>query len=172
MFFISHVGSFSIIQNINSVSTNSGATYGMLPRWLLEGNADWSGTAATFFMNYSEYLELRNSSLDSQYANANLFTSEWIKTFLNPNFIAYSGQNNWAYWDKYDRWYVYAFGQMVNEILVSIKGTDSVMNLYKDSGNGMSFADAFLKEFGIPWSEAINYISEAIAAELRQGIKS
>ena len=161
-----------IIQLINSVMSNNDATYGNLPKWLLEGNADWSGNAAAFYEDYSKYLELRNNSLNGQYTYSNIFTSDWIRDFLNPNFVANPGQDTWAYWDKYDRWYVYAFGQMVNEILVSIKGTDSVMNLYKDSGNGMSFADAFLKEFGIPWSEAINYISEAIAAELRQGIKS
>ena len=161
-----------VVQMVNSLNPNSGANYGMLPQWLLEGNADWSGTAATFNENYTDYLRLRNLSLDNQYKNSATFTSEWIKTFLNPNFNSSVGQNNWSYWDKYDRWYVYAFGQMVNEILVSIKGTDSVMNLYKDSGNGMSFTDAFQKEFGMPWSEAINYISEAIAAELKQGIKS
>ena len=161
-----------IVQLISSLKPNSGATHGMLPRWLLEGNADWSGTAATFNESYSEYLRLRNLSLDYQYTNSATFTSDWIKTFLNPNFNASIGQNNWAYWDKYDRWYVYAFGQMVNEILVSLKGPESVMNLYLDSGNGMTFVDAFQKEFGMPWSDAINYISQAIEAELKQSVKS
>jgi len=60
---------------------------------------------------------------------------------------------------------------MVSEILVNIKGTASLIKLYADIGAGKSFVEAFQGIFGISWAEACPIISEAIAAELKQGIK-
>jgi hypothetical protein len=80
-------------------------------------------------------------------------------------------QDNWAYWSKYEHQELYALGFMVSEILVNIKGIDSYMKLYQDVGAGKSFVDAFQGIYGLSWAEACPIIADAMAAELKQGIK-
>jgi len=59
---------------------------------------------------------------------------------------------------------------MVNEILVNIKGPDSIMNIFLDEQSGLTFQASFEKEFGLSWSDACPVIAKAIADEIQQGI--
>ena len=60
---------------------------------------------------------------------------------------------------------------MATEMLTVIKGPDAMLNMYTSIGKGASFPEAFKTEFGISWAEAVPYLSRAIAAELKQGVK-
>ena len=60
---------------------------------------------------------------------------------------------------------------MAYEMLTVIKGPDAMLNMYTSIGKGSTFPEAFKTEFGISWAEAVPYISRAIAAELKQGVK-
>ena len=158
------------IQMINAPCRGSGC-YGDLPQWLLEGNAEWSGTAARFSSSFNDYLTLRNSDLHGQYSRPSTYTSEWLNAYLNPNPVFLPNQDNWAYWAKYDSWNAYAIGLMVNEILVDVQGPDAIMRMYEDVGRGETFTEAFQQEFNIAWSEACPMIAAAISSELQMGIR-
>ena len=148
--------------------------YGDLPHWLIEGNAEYSGTAARFSANYNDYITFRSGKLGDlhgQYSQPNLYTADWITKYLNPNPTFIENQNNWSYWDSYARWDLYAIGLMVNEVLVDVKNPDAVMNLFKDVGNGDTFVQAFQKEFGMAWADACPIIAKAISVEIQQGIR-
>ena len=148
--------------------------YGDLPHWLIEGNAEYSGTAARFSANYNDYITFRSGKLGDlhgQYSQPNLYTADWITKYLNPNPTFIENQNNWSYWDSYARWDLYAIGLMVNEVLVDVKNPDAVMNLFKDVGNGDTFLQAFQKEFGMAWADACPIIAKAISVEIQQGIR-
>ena len=163
---------FHTIQMINSPCRGGRGCYGEAPQWLLEGGATWAAAVARYSENYDDYLLERNTTLNNQYSNAaSIYTSDYINQFLNPNPIFLPNQDNWKHWSKYNSREVYVLGFMASEILVSIKGTASLMKLYADIGAGKSFVEAFQGIFGLSWAEACPIISEAIAAELKQGIK-
>jgi hypothetical protein len=160
------------IQMFNAPCRGGKGCYGDAPQWLLEGGATWLAAASRFSGNYNDFLIERNASLGKHYSqSSSIYTSEYISLYLNPNPSFLPNQDNWKYWSKYDRWEAYALGLMVSEILVNIKGTASLIKLYEDIGAGKSFVEAFQAIFGISWAEACPIISEAIAAELKQGIK-
>jgi hypothetical protein len=160
------------IQAINAPCRGGRGCYGDVPQWVHEGGAEFFSTAARFSGNFEDFLKFRNAELVNHYSqSSSLYTSAYINLYLNPNPIFLPNQDNWSYWSKYDRAEAYKLGLMVSEILVNIKGTASVMQLYVDVGAGKSFVEAFQGIFGISWAEACPIISEAIAAELKQGIK-
>ena len=155
------------IQILNSIDNDSRFNYGLLPRWMLEGQALWSAQAAVA-NSYNDYLSLRAIDYPELREMRPSYTAEWIEEFLNPNPVFKKNSDNWQYWQKYPNYRVYDIGGLANEILAAIKGPNAVMNLYVAVGKGSTFVDAFKQEFGISWSEAVTYISKAIAAQLVQ----
>jgi len=145
------------------------------PTWLLEGSANWVEKMVTFHTSYNDFAEWRAMDLRQQYQKPTNFNAAWVEEFLN-SFITKKPANPNMEFDyfngPYDRYYQYLFGGMVTEILISVKSADSVMNIYKYLGEGKTFDQAFQKEFGITWAEALPYISRAIAAQFSQQVKS
>ena len=45
------------------------------------------------------------------------------------------------------------------------------MKLYQDVGAGKSFVESFQAIYGLSWAEACPIIADAMAAEIKQGIK-
>ena len=160
------------IQMINASCRGGRGCYGDAPQWLLEGGAEWAATAARFSGNFDDFLKFRDLDLSSQYSqSSSIYTFDYIDLYLNPKPVFLPNQDNWAYWGKYNGWDAYALGFMVTEILVNVKGIDSYMKLYEDVGSGKSFVEAFQGIFGLTWAEACPIIADAIASELKQGIR-
>jgi len=145
------------------------------PTWLLEGSANCVEKMVTFHTSYDDFVQWRTMELRQQYQKPTDFNAAWVEEFLN-SFITKKPANpnmEFDYYNgPYDRYYQYLFGGMVTEILISLKTADSVMNIYKYLGEGKTFDQAFQKEFGISWAEALPYISRAIAAQFSQQVKS
>ena len=145
------------------------------PSWLLEGSANWTGNIVAFYGDYSAYSAWRFKDLGEQYGNPSLFTSAWVEEFLN-SYATKKPAKQYAIFDYYNgpypRYYQYAIGAMVTEILVALKGPDSILAMYKNLASGKTFEEAFQSEFAIPWSEALPYISKAISAQLTNQVKS
>ena len=143
------------------------------PNWIQEGSAEWASMVIAYKDDYQEYAKFRELALREQYRNSGTFDAAWIEKFLNPYTVISETQEAGAgYYNKiYPRWYPYAFGIMAYEMLTVIKGPDAMLNMYTSIGKGASFPEAFKTEFGISWAEAVPYLSRAIAAELKQGVK-
>jgi hypothetical protein len=160
------------IQAINAPCRGGRGCYDNIPRWLHEGGAEFFSTAARLSGNFEDFLKFRNYVLENQYSNSSsIYTSEYLNLYLNPNPIFLPDQDNWAYWSKYDNRELYALGFMVSEILVNIKGIDSYMKLYQDVGAGKSFVESFQGIYGLSWAAACPLIADAMAAQIKQGIK-
>jgi hypothetical protein len=145
------------------------------PTWLLEGSANWTEKMVAFPSSYADFVKWRSSDLREQYQNPDKFNSAWVEEFLNSFITKKPADPHQVfdyYYGPYTRYYQYLMGGMVTEILISIKSSDSVMNIYKYLGDGKSFEDAFRSEFGTSWAEALPYISKAIAAQFSQQVKS
>ena len=134
---------------------------GRVPRWLVEGGATWASAAAVFYTDFNKYSSERNRN-----SNDTLFRfkpdADWLEKFLDPNYK--TGWENWTD-DKYEHWNVYDIGSLTSEILVSMYGTDTYMNLYKSVGAGKPYAQTFEELYGISWSQAAKLIAQAIVAQ-------
>ena len=134
---------------------------GRVPRWLVEGGATWASAAAVFYTDFNKY-----SSERKRNSNDTLFRfkpdADWLEKFLDPNYK--TGWENWTD-DKYEHWNVYDIGSLASEILVSMYGTDTYMNLYKSVGAGKSYSQTFEELYGISWSQAAKLIAQAIVAQ-------
>ena len=134
-----------------------------VPRWLIEGGATWVQSAAVFNTDFDKYLKERNRN-----SNDTLFKFKpdlaWLLKFLDPNY-----QSGWENWedDKYEHWNVYDIGSLASEILVSMYGTATYLNLFKSVGAGKPFPQSFEELYGISWSQAAELIAKAIVAQQR-----
>ena len=145
------------------------------PSWLLEGSANWTGNLVAFHDDYSAYSAWRLKDLGEQYGNPSLFTSAWVEEFLN-SYATKKPAQQYAIFDYYNgpypRYFQYAIGAMVTEILVTLKGPDSILGVYRQLASGKTFEQAFQSEFDSSWDEALPYISKAISAQLIKQVKS
>ena len=136
-----------------------------VPGWLSEGGAEWSQIASVFNADYSTYMKERYKgfAFGDYYSNPKSYSIEWLKEFFSI-----SPEKNWnQYGGK-----TYQIGFLATEILVSLKGPSSFMNLFVSMGNGQNFETAFKNEFGMSWSEAVPLLSTAISGQLQKNIIS
>ena len=90
------------------------------------------------------------------------FNNSRLDAFLNPSKLG----TDWNLWKGYDGFRVYDIGFMVSEILVAIKGPNSIMEIFKLMGDGVTFQESFYKIFGVQWDSAISSITQALADQL------
>jgi hypothetical protein len=131
------------------------------PRWLLEGGAEFIQLASVYFESFSKYKSNRSAVVSGLYITKT-FNKVWLNDFLNPSTLGIS----WENWNKYDGWRVYDVGFMVSEILVSIGGPNSIMEIFKLMGDGLTYQEAFAKVFGISWDAGIETITKVLAKEI------
>ena len=134
------------------------------PRWLTEGSATYFQIASMYYGNFDSYLKSRKSIITDLHYPGNI-NENWLEEFLNPTDIGLT----WDNWDKYDGWRVYDVGFMVSEIMAAVSGSNSVMEIFKLMGEGLTYQEAFAKTLGISWEDAIGIIKKVIAKELSQG---
>ena len=61
--------------------------------------------------------------------------------------------------------YGYGIGSLFVEALTAIKGLDPSMQVWKNMGSGMSFAEAFKSSYGFSFTDAVQAIAPLISAE-------
>ena len=142
-------------------SNGNGPTYNTVPRWLVEGSATWVSSASVFYKDFDLHFSERNRTTN-EISTRIRPTAKWIETFLNPDPVT-----DWRYWDSYENYRLYDVGALATEVMVSISGPDSLLNLFKRVGEGAKFVDAFQSEFGIPWRDAAAIIARTVAAEIK-----
>ena len=133
-----------------------------LPWWMVEGGANFVEAAAmnadsfegyknTMAKAYNDYLE----------QNQTQYTKEWFQNFLQP-----ASPSEWGK-PEY-QWKIYSGGAIVDEIFVALKGPDIPMKLMRDVATGMTWPEAFEKNFGISWNLALPILSEAMTKMIKQ----
>jgi hypothetical protein len=132
-----------------------------VPRWLIEGGATWVQRATVFHGDFNRY-EIQRRRDNETILFREKPTAAWIEKFLDPDYT--SGWDKWN-GSEYDRWAVYDVGSLASEVLVAIGGPDKFLDLYKVTGSGKSFAQAFESIYGISWREGVKIIANAIVAQ-------
>jgi hypothetical protein len=149
---------FHTIQNaqFENVSNNTA----MIPRWLHEGAASFVEDAAINYDSFDKYKIQKTSNIQGL-----LYRKEFNEQKLISFLDAPSLGKDWSSWDSYDPSRVYDIGMLVTEIMVSIKGPESIMEQYKLVASGVSYQQAFEKVFGISWSEGVKIIAKVLAKQ-------
>jgi hypothetical protein len=128
------------------------------PVWLHEGGAQFAQNATINRESFEKYTSYRRD-VSSIIFNDSKITSQWIQEYLGAN-----ADRAWV--NKYDRWIMYVMGAMFVEVLTAIMGPASTMEVWRISGTGLKFPQAFEKVYGISFEKALPSISKAIALQL------
>lgn len=137
-----------------SEQENGYGRWGEVPRWLIEGGAVWSSAFYNDHNNLDEYLRSGDWGILSEYDSK--FFDDYL---LIPEY----NNNIWAYTDKWPGMRAYDLGSFVCEILVALRGPDSIIELNKEYLRVGSFETAFNNIYGLRWKEAQPYFSETVS---------
>lgn len=138
------------------------SSYEQVPRWFVEGGANWVQAAAVYSASFSKYRNERNR-IAAELFGSKMYTPKYLEEFLNPK----SGFS-WKSWEKYEFWRIYDIGMLATEVMTSIGGPDSFMNVFAEVGQGRSFEEAFESEYAMSWKQGVKVISRVLANNLKR----
>ena len=125
--------------------------------WFREGGAEWVQNVAINFQDfktYTDYLRLDCAYECQRISEADI--AEFLQT-AKENYLP----------SKFPQWLNYSLGAYVIEALVSLKGPDTLIEMYAQMGNQISFNQAFKNTYGVDWSYAIPILAKTIYANLK-----
>jgi hypothetical protein len=128
--------------------------------WFREGSAEWVQNVSINYknyLNYKEFLQLDCSPICTRLSESD------IREFLETSNQEYS-------LPKFDRWLNYSLGAYIIEALVALKGPDTLIEMYAQMSNRITFDQAFKNTYGVEWSYAIPILAKTIYANLKQEI--
>ena len=132
-----------------------------LPNWLLEGHAHVVGivgsatTLETYLLNRKTWLN------DYPKKGTGTFSVNDVENFYDALMPGKPESDLQGF--------VYSLGYITIEYLVALKGVDSPMQLILDISEGLSFEDAFKKNYGVEWATAKPLLAKAIHKEFNKG---
>jgi hypothetical protein len=138
---------FHTVQNSLNSEANPNFVNGqepLLPRWLIEGSANFYGYYVNEKLGLGTYQEGRNSQIEN-------FSEYRTKTPLE----AYSKFNNFN---------PYGIGQAATEYIIASVGFESLLNIFKFTGTESSFSAGFKKATGIELNDFYSKFEEARAS--------
>jgi hypothetical protein len=133
----------------------------MLPRWLIEGSASFVEMAAINYDSFDKY-KIAKASLLTELFYRKEFNEQKLIQFLDAPSLG----KNWSSWDSYSTQRVYDIGMMVAEIMVSLKGPESLLEQNKYMASGMTYQQAFEKVFGVSWADGVRVIAKVLAKQI------
>ena len=125
-----------------------------MPDWIREGSAEWLSTAM-YFSDYSSLMMYQISR-----SEADLYSKRYSPTDISKILSTNTGISD-------NGWLAYNVGGKAVEILVVLKGVDSILELYVEGSKGVPFEQAFEKIYGISWEKAKPILSAVISKKYR-----
>lgn len=123
--------------------------------WFREGSSEWVMNAVVNYQTFESYKEF----LVANCQDCSTFTVAYIQEFLES---AYANSLP----AKFNQWHNYSMGSLIIEALVALKGQDSIIEIYAQMGNRLTFNQAFKMVYGVEWSYAIPILAKTIHANL------
>jgi hypothetical protein len=150
---------FHTIQDAQLEGSN--VNNGMIPRWLIEGSASFVEMASINYDSFDKY-KIAKASLLTELFYRKEFNEQKLIKFLDAPSLG----KDWSSWDSYSTQRVYDIGMMVTEIMVSLKGPESILEQNKYMASGMTYPQAFEKVFGISWADGVKVIAKVLAKQI------
>jgi hypothetical protein len=131
------------------------------PRWITEGGAEYIQNAVIHKSSWKKYLDYRFLGASELYRLKSTYSEKFLIEYLNGTVIDDGGST-------YDSWLSYNLGSRFVEILVALKGPESLLDLNSELGTGMSFAKAFENVYGISWIKAVPILAKVVSSDIAQ----
>jgi hypothetical protein len=128
------------------------ARWGEVPRWILEGGA----TVAGNYYAHGDELDAFIKRPENFY-ELYQFGGDFIKDFMKYTPGEYQP---WRHTDQWDNYRAYDVGLYICEILVALRGPDSIINLYGDYLETGDFDESFANIYGTSWTQAYPILSK------------
>jgi hypothetical protein len=130
------------------------------PNWLTEGSAELVQNLAVNKASYKNYIAFIKEDSNGLYGNYIYRDPEYISKYLDFG-------NNRNYWEDYPSDMSYSLGSRICEILVAVKGPNSLLDMNYEMGSGVGFEKAFVKVYGKSWSQVQPIIARTLAANIK-----
>jgi len=127
--------------------------------WYREGSAEWAQNMSVNYLDYKTYKEFVR--LDCSNSCKNLTEADIVE------FLEQSKENYTP--PKFDQFLNYSLSSRFIEALVALKGPDTLIGMYEEMGNKLSFDQAFKNLYGVEWSYAIPILAKTVYANLKEG---
>ncbi len=157
-------GFFHVLQTNQFIASKEDwGRWGEVPRWILEGGAFLAA-------NYEVNGDTREGYVKRPENFYELF--QLGKDFY-PDFIKYrpGEPSPWQHTDKWDNYRAYDVGSYICEILIALKGPESIINLYGDYVRTRDFDLSFKNIYGTTWTEAYPILSNATWSVIEESTK-
>jgi len=129
--------------------------YWTLPRWMVEGGGRFIENLVFSGFRQSDYVKTaKNSELAG-------FDEKYFQNFFEATTIPTSGEA-WNNSIKYSDAVVYGVGAKVHEILISLKGPNTLISFISDVAKTGNFAASFENRYGISWNAAEPLIAKYV----------
>lgn len=135
---------FHTIQDSLSAQANPNFVSGkdlVIPRWLMEGSANYYGYYVNEKLGFSTYQAGRNSQIEN--------FSEYKRVIPLSDYSSFNELNP------------YGIGQAATEYIVASVGFENLLNIFKYTGSDNSFESGFKKATGITITEFYSKFDEA-----------
>lgn len=130
------------------------------PAWLTEGSAELVQNLAINQKSYKDYLYFIKENSMSLYGNYINRDPAYLSEYLDF-------QNNKNNWENYENDVAYSLGSRICEILVAVKGPNSLLDMHYEMSKGKGFESAFSKVYGKSWKQVQPIIAKTLAANIK-----
>lgn len=157
-------GFFHVLQtNQFTESDKDWAKWGEVPRWILEGGAALAANYASHGATQDDYVKRPENFYPLFLLGKNFYR----------DFMKYTPGEPlpWRHTDKWENYRVYDVGSYICEILIALKGPESIINLYGDYVKTGDFNQSFANIYGTTWNEAYPVLSEATYKVIEESTK-
>ena len=136
------------------------------PSWFIEGSATFAETAAMNPNSWDGYMHYR--TVYSKFVLSNCkYHSEWCVEVNEDKLNDFMQLKHYeSNWNNFPVPYKYEVSARIIEVLVALKGPESIVELMQKMGQRLTFDQAFELVYGLSYSEAIPIISKIVAQDL------
>ena len=127
--------------------------------WYREGSASWAQNMSVNYLDYKTYKEFIR--LDCSNSCKNLSEADIVE------FLEKSNENYTP--PKFDQFLNYSLASRFIEVLVALKGPDTLIGMYEEMGKKLTFDQAFKNVYGVEWSYAIPILAKTVYTNLKEG---
>jgi hypothetical protein len=134
------------------------------PTWVREGSATLFQNAVINSSSYEKFMNYRKESIGELIERQGI-EEEFVKNFLSQK--AWVAEPNWG--GVSPDW-SYQLGARVMEVLISLAGTDSALEIYNLMSKKTGFDATFKTIYGFSFDDAVPVISKALSANWKAGL--
>lgn len=130
------------------------------PMWLTEGSAELVQNLAINQGSLRGYKTFINDDSMNLYGNYINRDPSYLSKYLDFS-------NNKNYWQDFPNDVAYSLGSRICEILVAVKGPNSLIDMNYEMGTGVGFEKAFSNVYGKSWKQVQPIIAKTLAANIK-----